>query len=307
MSETDWFSWPDPQPMLALVLGKSRERKLRLFACACCRRIWDLLGEPCNRAAVEVAERFADGVAHHPDRVAAYAAAAREAAAWTNCCGTLMTAISYAVSAAAFTVMDLNTIHAETAAAGERVNDLLIMAEAAHPDIWPELWTIAVIHACYAASCAAIGWGESECEKRDGAEEERLDWEVRAIRAGAKRVATVYANSHPDLDDNAALASRIELAEKEAQSHLLRDIFGNPFRTVSLDPWQRTASVVSLAQAAYEERIMPSGELDCQRLSVLADALEDAGSGDVDILGHLRGAGLHVRGCWAVDLCLGLT
>ncbi|HKB40626.1 MAG TPA: hypothetical protein VKD72_29640, partial [Gemmataceae bacterium] len=41
------------------------------------------------------------------------------------------------------------------------------------------------------------------------------------------------------------------------------------------------------------------------RLAVLADALEDAGCSDADLLSHLRGSGPHVRGCWAVDLILG--
>ena len=40
------------------------------------------------------------------------------------------------------------------------------------------------------------------------------------------------------------------------------------------------------------------------RLSLLADALEDAGCANADLLGHLRGEGPHVRGCWAVDLVL---
>jgi hypothetical protein len=63
--------------------------------------------------------------------------------------------------------------------------------------------------------------------------------------------------------------------------------------------------VVRLAQAAYEERHLPAGTLDDGRLAVLADALEEAGCTDTDIVGHLRGPGPHVRGCWPVDLCLG--
>jgi hypothetical protein len=38
---------------------------------------------------------------------------------------------------------------------------------------------------------------------------------------------------------------------------------------------------------------------------VLADALEEAGCGDEEILGHLRGPGPHVRACWVLDLLLG--
>jgi hypothetical protein len=89
---------------------------------------------------------------------------------------------------------------------------------------------------------------------------------------------------------------------------LLREVFGNPFRPITLAPsildWN-DATVVRLAQSAYEERNLPAGTLDTGRLAVLADALEEAGCTDADILGHLRGPGPHVRGCWPVDLCLG--
>jgi hypothetical protein len=77
---------------------------------------------------------------------------------------------------------------------------------------------------------------------------------------------------------------------------------GGPF-TVS--PGRVTPQVVTPAQAAYEERALPAGVLGPARLGVLADALEDAGSPDTDLLGHLRGPGPHARGCWAVDLLLG--
>jgi hypothetical protein len=86
---------------------------------------------------------------------------------------------------------------------------------------------------------------------------------------------------------------------------LFRDIFGNPFRHISIKADWLTPTVTSLAVAAYEERSLPSGELESARLGVLADALEDAGCDNANILTHLRGPGPHVRGCWAVDLLTG--
>jgi hypothetical protein len=53
-------------------------------------------------------------------------------------------------------------------------------------------------------------------------------------------------------------------------------------------------------------RQFPSGELDPHRLAVLADALEEAGA-PAELVEHLRSPGPHVRGCWPVDLCLGLN
>jgi hypothetical protein len=79
---------------------------------------------------------------------------------------------------------------------------------------------------------------------------------------------------------------------------LLRDIFANPFRPVAINPAWRTSNVTALAQSIYDERAF-------DRLPILADALEDAGCDNVDILNHCRQPGEHVRGCWVVDLVLG--
>lgn len=97
---------------------------------------------------------------------------------------------------------------------------------------------------------------------------------------------------------------RAELEELEAQGRLLHCIFGNPFRPTSLASALRTPAVISLAQCAYNQRALPSGELDRVLLSILADALEDAGCNTPELLAHLRNPGPHVRGCWPVDLIM---
>jgi len=89
---------------------------------------------------------------------------------------------------------------------------------------------------------------------------------------------------------------------------LLRCVFGNPFHPVALESrwlvWN-DGTIPKIAQAIYEQRIVPEGTLDNGVLKILADALEEAGCTDTNILEHLRGPGPHVRGCWPVDLCLG--
>jgi hypothetical protein len=89
---------------------------------------------------------------------------------------------------------------------------------------------------------------------------------------------------------------------------ILRDLFGNPFRPVTAEPHWLTwngGTISTLAQAVYGERQTPQGTLDNTRLAVLADALEEAGCTNADILDHCRQPGTHVRGCWVVDLLLG--
>jgi hypothetical protein len=60
MTEEEWLACSDPRPMLEFLRDKASDRKLRLFACACCRRIWSLIVGDKERRAVEAAEEYAD-------------------------------------------------------------------------------------------------------------------------------------------------------------------------------------------------------------------------------------------------------
>jgi hypothetical protein len=232
MTESDWNSCADPQAMLDFLLaaGKGSDRKLRLFACASCRGVWKDLGDAASRAAIEVAERFADGEAT-PEELSESGSAAGDAP-W----------------------------------AAIRAGDS--HGESAHAASWvtaPGAGAAADITARFARGCV-----------RDEA------------NAGA------WVATRPD--------------EERRQAHLLRDVFGAlPFCPVTIDQsllgWNGR-TVVKMAQAIYDGRLLPSGHLDPQRLSVLADALEEAGCSNADVLGHLRSPGPHVRGWFLVDLLL---
>ncbi len=62
MTESEWLACNEPQAMLDCeYMDNASPRKLRLFACACCRRIWRLLADPRSKEAVERAEEYAEG------------------------------------------------------------------------------------------------------------------------------------------------------------------------------------------------------------------------------------------------------
>jgi hypothetical protein len=66
MTEADWLAGNDPESMLDAVRDQDSDRKLRLFAVACCRSFWEHLSEE-GRGIVELAERHADGQATGAD------------------------------------------------------------------------------------------------------------------------------------------------------------------------------------------------------------------------------------------------
>jgi len=112
--------------------------------------------------------------------------------------------------------------------------------------------------------------------------------------------------AHEVLDDDAtwAAASTSSLVGRvigkqfgEKHADLLREILGNPFRTVEFDPDWRTSNVVSMARGMYRTN-------DFAAMPILGDALQDAGCEETEILDHCRSAP-HVKGCWLIDRILG--
>jgi hypothetical protein len=236
MKEQEWLACDDPDVLLRDLSGKLQnqrsryrvdwlafgkgtlDRKFRLFACACWRRAWSHLPDERHRQAVEVAERYADGLATRDEL--------------------------------------------------RRVTD----AE----------WAV---------------FRATQPTRRYEAHD--ASW--AASRVAEEVVRFAFPDQRNDHDQHPA-AHVLRSAESSAQADLLRDPFGNPFHPVSLTPALMTPDVLKLAQGAYENRLLPSGVLDNSSLAILADALEEAGSDDTELLGHLRGLGPHVRGCHVVDL-----
>jgi hypothetical protein len=260
MTESKWLGCGETRPILRYLLGllptelrvqdikafpacRSSDRKLRLFACACYHRIRHLLPDLRGEAAIEIAERVAEGI---------------------------------------LPVEELE--QAET----QIRQPIESMERRWRASRGTERIALLPTHEALALGLVVL-WKEAQ---------------KAAYYASSNAYLTFAAITNPGVgsSDNSYFSS--QRAEERAQTDLLRCIFGNPFRPVSLDPAWLTATVSTLATAAYEERALPSGELDMTRLAVLADALEEAGCDNADILTHLRSAGPHVRGCFVVDLLL---
>jgi hypothetical protein len=209
MTEAEWLACTDPGLMLAFLRGKASDRKLRLFACACCRRHRSVLRGERNRRVLEAAEGFADGRVGRKDL--------------------------------------------------EGVRRRWYTFD--HPFPLTRTWQMAL---SYATMTHSTPWAA----------------ETAAHAAGA--------SGRPD-------------RERLVQADLLRDAFGNPFRPPAVEPsWLAwgDGTVPQLARGVYDDRAF-------DRLPILADALEDAGCHDADVLGHCRRPGQHIRGCWVVDALTG--
>jgi hypothetical protein len=237
MTEAEWLACQKPQKLLAFLGSKAGSRKGRLFACACCRRVWHLLVDRRSRSAVEVNERFADGRANQR----ALARAQREA--WDA----------------------FNNPRKDC----EDVAKIELHDSAVRGALWGVM--AALRQDPTPMSQSSEGLIPSEA------------W----VAACARGVGNWQWRGNPK--------------ERRAQSALLRDIFGNPFRPARIESsWLRwnDGTVPKIAQGIYDERVF-------DRMPILADALMDAGCDDESILSHCREPGPHVRGCWVVDLILG--
>jgi hypothetical protein len=116
---------------------------------------------------------------------------------------------------------------------------------------------------------------------------------LAAIHANA---AAFTADEAADDDDDPVNRTKWE-AERVWEAGVLRDIFGNPFRPVAIDPAWQTPAVISLARAISQGRSF-------DRMPELVGALEDSGCHDAEILSHCRMPTGHVRGCWVIDAML---
>ena len=122
-------------------------------------------------------------------------------------------------------------------------------------------------------------------------------WGCRSVASDVGRIEVLALRAAKVEPSSAEYSAALGQALSRSAS-LSRDVFGNPFRPVAVDPAWRTDTALSLARGMYESR-------DFSAMPILADALQDAGCDNPDVLDHCRdAAATHVRGCWVVDLVL---
>jgi hypothetical protein len=77
--------------------------------------------------------------------------------------------------------------------------------------------------------------------------------------------------------------------------------FTNPRQVLHLVGQRAKSRQLRLFLCAFAHELNPQFDL----LPILADALQEAGCTNSDILQHCHSPRPHVRGCWVVDLLLG--
>jgi len=259
MTEEEWLTCTDPAQMLDFLRdgGRASDRRLRLFACACCRGMWEHLEDERSRQVVEVAERLADGRATQEELTAAGALAETARAEAEEVANRAMNAMFHG---------DFLWYAHENAKRFATRSAVLVASDPVGESVAAVVENSINIAATQCtAQLEAAWWG----------------WDVPAARAERDAVVS---------------------AARKLRCGVIRDVFGTlPFRPITLDPswlaWGE-GTVSEIATAIYEERAF-------DRMGILADALEEAGCTDPEILAHLRGHEPHVRGCWVVDLLLG--
>jgi hypothetical protein len=244
MTEQEWLECTNPDNMLYYLQRSVSARKYRLFAVACCRRVWHLIADERSRRLVETVERHIEKQASEDEWKEASAGAHQ---AW------LGSSAKFAPS----------------------------LYGLPHEPLTPE--QAAAIHALHSTTSAGRELGYEAFRKQPGHEGRGVAHAV--ARETARAVQEDYGGS----------------PERPRQCDILRDIVGNAFRRTRIAPaileWS-DKTVPKLAKAIYDDRAY-------DLLPVLADALEEAGCDNADLLSHLRSPGPHVRGCWALDLILG--
>ncbi len=287
MDEQRWLTSDNPSEMMAYVQDKVSPRRLRLFACACCRMVWHLLTDERSRRAVEVAERYADKQATEKER--------READ-----------------NAATFAGTEVLVASASWAAAWV-ASDRLINSG------WPVLLETTGEPATQSALIRSIVGNpfspvvlprqRRKCERCNGKRytprDKDVSWSYGSLTPAERQRCGLCCGSGEVPGDCPWLTPTVlALATAAYEDNGGKVCVPCDGKGEWVEEFQPGASYRRKCNHCHNSGRVGVGTLDNDRLAVLCDALEEAGCDDAAIIEHLRSPGPHVRGCWALDLLL---
>jgi hypothetical protein len=299
VTEADWQTCPDPEPLLHFLRDKGSARKWRLFAVACCRRIGHLMADERSRQAVEVAARYADGAATEQELDAARRAAQQaqqeakvvEWVAETEANFRLTPAYAAAccrlyAASAAYRVVCRHP----------RVTDALPITSE------DRRWRPTHRCAAEAVSLNVVANFGSRPEDARSEEARRAAESARAAEQRAHGVLLRDLFGHylgPPGDEGAWLPTVLAMGVIPAKTVEQWCLLPRP-RGLTLRPeWlaANDGAVRRISGGIYDDQTF-------DRMPLLAEALLNAGCDNEVLLAHCRSGELHARGCWVVDLLL---
>jgi hypothetical protein len=274
--EAGWVSCRGPRVMFLDLeeLAEQRliSRELRLFACACCRHISNLIQDERSWQAVDVGERYADGNASRDELKAAYDAAELAECSTKQRIKEINSAVQVSDGSQdteewrLYSIDDwhperrrLNAAHAASICAENRVISSQVDPKVTFCGEW------------FFARAAAIFAYEA------GASRDRLESMRTAFLAGDKDYL---------------------MYEDRWQADLVRCVFRSPFGPIDTDKLDAEPRIREMAESIYSLRAFDG-------MPVLGKELAVSGCVDPELVSHCTNAPVHARGCWALDLARG--
>jgi hypothetical protein len=279
MTDADW------QGYLQANCELLSERKMRLFGVACCWRVRHHLREPCYQDAILLGEQIADGlISLNEVEIVTESLWAKIQHDWQE-----------------HDEKPPPHLYASTAAAS-------VVVPSRHPARWMDV----LKGVCQPVAVHLAGINEETVPA--------APWQLVVDTVATADYLTAKAGSlasTAEVDELIGETQALKIALKASADGAayarkeivgyLREILGPIDHSPKIEPlwlaWSGN-TIPRIARSIYDGRRRRSGTFDNRHLAILADALEEAGCTDADILDHCRKGGEHFRGCWLIDLIL---
>jgi hypothetical protein len=264
MTEEEWNSWTNPTAMVVFLQDKASNRKMRLYTCACIRRVWAYVRNENDRQGIHLVEQYADGLV-----------SAENVNTWI-------------ASHFHLPPLDRHLNYRTVLSVIEWDPDYMMFFLSYRADPRPT-----EVRPVYPHELKHIPVHEFDLDWYAGNADKAA---LLAAAANCRHIQEVefdHSIEGPGFktSDPKAVNQAYE-SERTVQAQLLRHIMGNPYKPYPA-PASWPSAVVQLATSLYEGQ---------QCRLPLSDALEEAGH--PELAEHFRKEEWHPKGCWVLDLIL---